>query len=375
MPTPLGWGITAVSILLYGAGALLGYPEPAVLGLVGLVAVVLAVLWTLPRPRLAVTREIAPLKVARGDPAVGVLQLTNEGRGIRAGLIAHDAAGAETVAVEIPRLKSRGSRRITYRLPTARRGEIPVGPLRLVRTDPLGVARRVREYGSHRTLLVRPRTTTLPLLPSGRAHHLEGPTTDRAPAGTVTFHTLREYVVGDDLRHVHWKSSARTGTLMVRQLVDASLPSTTLVVEARPESWPEPAGFELAVDAAASVALGACRANFPVRVRTGSGIVHESRGGGGESDAVMDALARLTTGPAPESAVDAVRRVPAGGSLVVVVPAGTDLTRLPAVRSRFDRVLALAIGSAPTAAPAGIGVVEVSDLDALPAAWTREAAR
>jgi uncharacterized protein (DUF58 family) len=375
MPTPLGWGITAVSILLYGAGALLGYPEPAVLAVTGLVAVLVAVLWTLPRPRLAVTREIAPLKVARGDPAVGVLHLTNKGRGIRAGLVAHDAAGAEAVAVEIPRLKPGGARRITYRLPTGRRGDIPVGPLRLVRTDPLGLARRVREYGEPRTLLVRPRTTTLPLLPSGRAHHLEGPTTDRAPAGTVTFHTLREYVVGDDLRHVHWKSSARTGTLMVRQLVDASLPSTTIVIEARPESWPTPEGFELAVDAAASVALGACQANFPVRVRTGTVLVHEGRGGASETDAVMDTLARLTTGPAPESAVDAVRRVPAGGSLVVIVPAGTDLTRLPAIRSRFDRVVPLAIGPTPTAAPAGISVLEIPDLETLPAAWTREATR
>ncbi|OLT25824.1 hypothetical protein BJF79_43970 [Actinomadura sp. CNU-125] len=68
-------------------------------------------------------------------------------------------------------------------------------------------------------------------------------------------------MIGDELRHVHWKSSARTGTLMVRQLVDASLPTTTVVLEARPERWPEPDDFELAVDVAASVAACARRAS------------------------------------------------------------------------------------------------------------------
>ncbi|TYB42754.1 DUF58 domain-containing protein [Actinomadura chibensis] len=386
MLTPLGWGTAAGSVLLYAAGWWLGYPEPAMLAVAGLAAVGAAALWTLPRPRLDVRREIAPAKVERGEPAVGVLHVTNRGRSAR-GLSAHDTvftggpggsspqrgkAGAAHVAVDVPRLRPGGTRSVTYRLPTDRRGEIPVGPLRLERADPLRLARRVREYGEPRTLLVRPRTVRLPLLPSGRAHHLEGPTSDRSPAGTATFHALREYVIGDELRHIHWKSSARTGTLMVRQLVDASLPTTTVVLEARPDAWAEPDDFELAVDAAASVAVGAAAANFPVRVLTGDGPLADTRGGPGDVEVLLDRLTAVAPKEGPRSAVDAVRRVHAGGSLVVVASGAAELGRIAAVRSRFDRVVVLRVRpTGPAPAPPGVHVIDLADLDGLAESWRR----
>ncbi|MGI5421425.1 DUF58 domain-containing protein [Actinomadura luteofluorescens] len=371
MLTPLGWGTAAGSVLLYAAGWWLGYPEPAVLAVAGLAAVGAAALWTLPRPKLEVGREIAPARVERGEPAVGVLHVTNRGRGVR-GLSAEDAAGSTPVAVDIPRLRPGGGRTVTYRLPTSRRGEIPVGPLRLVRADPLRLARRVREYGAPRVLLVRPRTVRLALLPSGRAHHLEGPTSDRSPAGTATFHALREYVIGDELRHIHWKSSARTGTLMVRQLVDASLPTTTVVLEARPGSWPEPDDFELAVDAAASVAAGAASASFPVRILTGDGQVADTRGGPDDVEVLLDRLTSVQTREGPRSAVDAVRRVRPGGSLVVITPDAAELGRIAAVRSRFDRIVVLRVRPRePAAAPPGVQIVDFTDLEGLAEAWRR----
>lgn len=371
MLTPLGWGTAAGSVLLYAAGWWLGYPEPAVLAVAGLAAVGAAALWTLPRPKLEVGREIAPARVERGEPAVGVLHVTNRGRGVR-GLSAEDAAGSTPVAVDIPRLRPGGGRTVTYRLPTSRRGEIPVGPLRLVRADPLRLARRVREYGAPRILLVRPRTVRLALLPSGRAHHLEGPTSDRSPAGTATFHALREYVIGDELRHIHWKSSARTGTLMVRQLVDASLPTTTVVLEARPGSWPEPDDFELAVDAAASVAAGAASASFPVRILTGDGQVADTRGGPDDVEVLLDRLTSVQTREGPRSAVDAVRRVRPGGSLVVITPDAAELGRIAAVRSRFDRIVVLRVRPRePAAAPPGVQIVDFTDLEGLAEAWRR----
>ncbi|TDC45851.1 DUF58 domain-containing protein [Actinomadura sp. KC345] len=371
MLTPLGWGTAAASALLYAAGWWLGYPEPAIFGAAGLVAVAGAALWTLPRAKLGVRREIAPKKVERGEPAVGVLHVTNQGRGAR-GLSAHDTAGAADVAVDVPRLRAGGTRTVTYRLPTDRRGELPVGPLRMVRADPLRLARRTREYGRPERLLVRPRTVPLSLLPSGRAHHLEGPTSDRSPAGTATFHALREYVIGDELRHIHWKSSARTGTLMVRQLVDASLPTTTVVLEARPASWPEPDDFELAVDAAASVAVGAATANFPVRILTGNGQLAETRGGPDDVEALLDRLTSVAPQEGPQSTIDAVRRVRAGGSLVVVTSGAAELGRIASVRGRFDRVVVLRVRpSEPASAPPGVHLLDVADLDGLAESWRR----
>ncbi|GAA5086523.1 uncharacterized protein (DUF58 family) [Thermocatellispora tengchongensis] len=373
MLTPLGWGTMAVSLALYAAGFLLGYPELAVLATGGALALASAFLWTAPKASLEVSREVTPLKVPRGDAAVAVLHVRNTGRWALSGLRARDRFGETEQSVDVPRLPRRSSRTVTYPLPTGRRGEIPVGPLLLVRADPLGLTRRVREYGEPATLLVRPRTADLAVLPSGRAHHLDGPTSDSAPAGTATFHTLREYVVGDDLRHVHWRSSARTGTLMVRQLVDASLPTTTVALDTRAGAYGSEDRFELAVDVAASVAVAAARAGFPVRVLSGEGVLLEGAGGRGDAEAVLDRLATVTAGE--RGAAEAVRLARGGGALVMVTGDARDTASASADRRRFDRVVCLNAGSAGAvpAAP-GVTVLDVPDLDALPAAW-RGAAR
>jgi uncharacterized protein (DUF58 family) len=368
--TPVGWGVAAASVLLYAAGALLGYPEPVALAVGGLLAVVTAVLWTLPQPALTVEREITPLRVARGESAEGVLHVTNTGRVRRAGMRAYDACGAGRIDVRIPVLRPGAAESVRYPLPTDRRGQIPVGPLRLVRADPFGLARRIREYGDPLTLLVRPRTVPLPLLPSGRNHHLEGPTSDTAPAGTVTFHALREYVVGDDLRHIHWRSSARTGTLMVRQLVDASMPQTTIVVDTGAGAYGEPDDFELAVDVAASVAAGAARMNFPVRVLTGDGPLVETRGGAQDVDAILDRLARLSATEETHAALEVARRVRAGGALVLVTGGRGEISGAGTLRRRFDRVVCVRVRpEAPGPGLPGVSLIEVSDLDELGTAW------
>jgi uncharacterized protein (DUF58 family) len=370
MLTPLGWGVAAASVVLYAAGAVLGYPEPVALAAGGVIAVAAALLWTLPRPSLVVERRISPQRVARGEAASGELRVTNTGRVRRAGMRVHDACGAGDIDVRLPVLKPRVTQTVRYALPTGRRGEIEVGPLRLVRADPFGLARRVREYGDRQTLLVRPRTVPLPLLPSGRNHHLEGPTTDSAPAGTVTFHALREYVVGDDLRHIHWRSSARTGTLMVRRFVDASMPQTTIVVDTAAAAYHAPDDFELAVDAAASIALGACRMNFPVRILTCDGPLVETRGGAHDGEAILDRLARLAAADDPHAVLDIARRVRAGGSLVVVTGGRGDVAGAGALRRAFDRVVCVRVRpEAPGPGLAGVAMLEISDLEELRAAW------
>ncbi|MEU6998553.1 DUF58 domain-containing protein [Nonomuraea sp. NPDC046570] len=357
MLTPLGWGTLAGSLVLYATGFALGYPEPVVLATGGLLALATALAWTAPRPKLEVHRQVTPLKVPRGEAAVAVLQVRNLGGLALSGLRARDRFGGTEHTVDVPRLPKGATRTVSYPLPTDRRGEIPVGPLLLIRADPLGLTRRVREYGEAATLLVRPRTIALPVPPSGRAHHLEGPTSDNAPSGTVTFHTLREYVVGDDLRHVHWRSSARTGTLMVRQLIDASLPTTTVVLDTR--DLPE-----LAVDAAASVALAAARAGFPVRVIIGEGLLAETRA---DPDLVLDRLAVVESGQG--RITETVRLARGGGSLVLVTADPAEAGAAAGVRKRFDRVICVYTGDQEVSVP-GVTVARITDLDALPLAWT-----
>lgn len=354
--TPLGWATLAGSAVLYAAGFALGYPEPVVLATGGVLALAAALAWTAPAPDLEVRREVTPLKVPRGEAAVAVLNVVNRGGRGLSGLRVQDRVGTSEHLIDLPRLPRNAARAVSYALPTDVRGEVPVGPLLLVRADPFGLTRRVRPYGEAATLLVRPRTVALPVPPSGRAHHLEGPAGDNAPSGTVTFHTLREYVVGDDLRHVHWRSSARTGTLMVRRLIDASLPTTTVVLDTRHLT-------ETAVDAAASVAVAAARAGFPVRVLTGAGPLPDAKG---DPEAILDRLALV--GPGGEGVGETMRTVRGGGSLVLVTADAAEAVRAAGVRRRFDRVICVHVGTGQAAAP-GITVIPLTDLATLPTAW------
>jgi uncharacterized protein (DUF58 family) len=379
--TSSGVGALLCGVLLYAAAVALGYSELAELATGCVVAVGLALAWTLPRPSLTVRREIAPACVERGGTAVAVVSVVNTGRGGRSALRAEDVCGEELIGVDVPRLARRGRRTVTYRLPTARRGEVPVGPLRLVRSDPLRLVRRVQRYGESATLLVLPRVYPLPLLTSGRTRHLEGTTSENATAGTTTFHSLRAYVPGDALRHVHWRSTARTGTLMIRRLVDASRPHTTVVLDLRPEVYGEGEAFELAVDAAASIAVSAARHGFPVRVLTPAGQPMATRGSPGDVQAQLDHLARVRpgagVGPAEELAL--LRRSRGGGLLALVTgrPDPATISGLAVAGHAYDRVVVVRVGDGgdpemDAAWPAGHAVVDVANGDELVAGWRRQ---
>jgi uncharacterized protein (DUF58 family) len=105
-----------------------------------------------------------------------------------------------------------------------------------------------------------------------------------APRGTQTFQSLREYVPGDDIRRVHWRSTARTGTLMVREHVDTSLPSTVVVFDTRAQCYFDDQ-FEEAVDVAASVVHASLERGFPTRLVTTAGDAFAVRAG--QRDHVM----------------------------------------------------------------------------------------
>ncbi|WP_326809017.1 DUF58 domain-containing protein [Streptomyces sp. NBC_01775] len=392
MLSPTGWGALVGGAALTGAGYGFGYEEAAMLGFACLLGVVVALVWTARGPRLAARRRVTPRKVARGERADGSVTLTNTGSRTLRGLRFTDMCGDTPLVLEIPSLAAGEEHTALYALPTERRGRIPLGPLRLERADPLGLARRVRVFapaeGGTDTLLVRPRVCLLPVLPSGKAHHVEGPTSDTADEGSLTFHALREYVLGDDLRRVHWRSSARTGTLMVKQLVDVSLPHTTVVLDTRAVAYRTEDDFELAVDSAASVAFAAARSHFPVTLLGDAGPILRTDGGGGnDADALLDrlALVRRSARTSAAAAFDDLERSRASGTLVVIsgTEDATGLTALDRVRRRFDRTVLVRAGAdahvpeGPERRALGTDVpqLHVSALDALLAGWRWEAVR
>ncbi|GAA3533985.1 DUF58 domain-containing protein [Nonomuraea rosea] len=374
MITRAGWGLVAASALVYAVGAPLGYAQSAVLAVAGLVAVGAGALWTLSGARLDVRREVTPVKVARGDPAVALLHVRNAGRRRRSGLVARDTCRGVSVTVEVPPLARDTARTVSYRLPTRRRGETRVGPLVLDRTDPFGLVRRSIAYGRPDLLLVRPRTVPLTPPHAGRQRHLDGLVSRSAPNGATSFNGLRDYVIGDDLRHVHWRSTARTGVLMVKELTDVNLPSTVTLLDTRPGAYEGDDEFELAVDVAASVACSVTRDRFPVRLLTGMGELLHAKGGPGESEVVLDRLAVVERSAAAEPPGSALRRAGSGGALVLVSGTYEALPAAAAVRRRFDQVVFVRVGDPTEGGPpaaAGVTVIEAGDLADLAAAWPR----
>src|SRR6476469_1838460 len=260
-----------VAVLLGGAivlalGLWLQWTAFDLVGVGLLVLVVVSVLVVVRPSPLAIDRAIQPPRVPKGSPAIAVLTFANRGRRTVGVTVANQPFGGAQVRTVIPRLR-RGERGLrTYRLPTRRRGIFDVGPVEVTRRDSFELFRSTRRYGDIERIWVYPRVLELRPLPTGNMRHLEGPSSDTSPQGNITFHRLRDYVMGDDLRLVHWRSSARTGKLVVKHNVDTSQPYSVVLLDLRPGGYTAES-FESAVDVAASVLVASSAHKAPVELR------------------------------------------------------------------------------------------------------------
>jgi uncharacterized protein (DUF58 family) len=243
----------------------------------------------------------------------------------------------------------------------------------VTRRDAFELFRRSRKHGHTERIWVYPRVLPFRRLPTGQTRHLEGPSSDTSPQGNITFHRLREYVAGDDLRLVHWRSSARAGHLLVKHNVDTSQPYTVVLFDQRPSLYTEQS-FEEAIDVAASVLVATAANKAPVELRLTDGTVI----GGPRIREVTPLIDHLTGVEAdPSGSLQArlltLRRLRGGTSLVVVTgeldPA--DLPYVATLRRRFDQLVVISIDPeerAPVEFP-GVRVIIAPDADAACAAW------
>ncbi|HWH01964.1 MAG TPA: DUF58 domain-containing protein [Pilimelia sp.] len=348
--TARGVGLSAAGVAALAAGFGFGYAELTVLGTAALVAVLLACGGAAWRPPLEVSREAEPDRVGRGAPCAVVLTVRNTSRLRVATLVAEDRCGRRAVPVPLVRLRPGRETTVRYPVPTDRRGVVPVGPLRISRVDPLGLVTVRRGHGAVIRVWVHPRVHPLTAVPAGVARSLDG-RVDRVPHGSITFDALREYVVGDELRHVHWRTSARVGELMVREHVDTSLPRLVVLLDDRAAGYGARSGaeaFESACEAAASVVVAALRADLAVALHLASGAAIDSAGrrGTGGARPYLDLLAEAEPSRAGRAelrrTVQRLRHRPPGDTLVYLTGAGgeADLGPVAALRGGYAAVLA-----------------------------------
>ncbi|KAB1107754.1 DUF58 domain-containing protein [Micromonospora aurantiaca] len=375
--TARGIGLLVAALVLLGVGFRYAYPELTVLGAAAAVAVGYAVVNAAWRPRLSVQRRADPDRVARGEPAAMELTVRNTGRLRAANLVAEDRCAGALVPVPLLRLRPGRDTVVRYDVPTHRRGVVPVGPLRVVRRDPLGLVALARGYGGTVPVWVHPRIHPLSAVPTGAGRSLDG-RTDSVPHGSITFDSLREYVVGDELRRVHWRTSARVGELMVRENVDTSLPRLVVVLDNRASAHPDRAGgvaesFESACEAAASVVAAAVREDLPVQMLLVVPAEVEPAGAAGPLDRLA-AVELADAGPdVLPAATGRLRRDRLGDTLVFLTGPGgrDDLGHVGALRGAYPSVVVGMFGAVgPTAAgAAGLTVLDAADGAAFAAEW------
>lgn len=378
--TSTGWVLAGLGPVAYLGGWLLGWVELMVIAAGALLALLVAAPFVVGRLRLQVERALHPDRVMVGEPALAVLTVTNDSQGRVPARIVEDQIRGGRMQVEVPSLAGGASHEAVYNLPTSRRGRIEVGPAVIVKADPLGLMRREVVQTRPHTLWVHPRHRAVAPLPVGFAKDLEGPTSDTSPQGDVAFHALREYQVGDDYRHIHWLSTARVGTVMVRHYVDNRRPQLGVVLDDRAEIWHGDT-FEVAVEVAASLAVTSVVHRQPVSVHHG-GTALLGRTVPGAVDDLLDRLATVEpgTGVSPSDAVGAMLRAEPGTSATALVTAGVDPASLVPVvqaarrRGRVIVVRVLLAGRSDPAVLPGARLLDVSSLDELAAAWEAIAA-
>ena len=370
--TRRGRGVLVASVVLAVPAGVLGSRELATVVACGLVAVAIAVVWVVRKPRLEVTRDIHPRRVARDVSAIARVSVANRAVLPSTPAVGLDPCGDVISEIPLPRLAPGRVRARTYELPTGRRGRFTVGPLRIARADPLGLAHRVQDQGGTETLWVHPRQHPVTSVGGGRVRRLDGPEIDRLPHGTITFHALREYVRGDDLRHVHWRTSARIGELMVREHIDVSVPATTLFVDNR-ASVHDADSFEESLEVVASLLAAAARERYACVVRAASGEVAGGAKAVGETGTSLDLLAALELTDQPlDDAVAALSRESVRDTLVIATghPIEGDLAPLVGLRRQYPRVVVVAAnGDQPLALGAGIELLTGHDGAGLVDRW------
>ncbi|MFF7727921.1 DUF58 domain-containing protein [Streptomyces sp. NPDC008001] len=177
----------------------------------------------------------------------------------------------------LDRIEAGGRREVSYRVRSDLRGRYPLGPLQLRLTDPFGMCELTRGFSAYDTLTVVPHTEPLPPGRPGGASPGHGDGLRRSPALAGEDDVIpRGYRHGDDLRRVHWRSTARHGELMVRREEQPRRARCTVLLDTRSTAY-EGAGpdssFEWAVSGAASAALHLLEQGFSVRLLTDTGSV------------------------------------------------------------------------------------------------------
>jgi uncharacterized protein (DUF58 family) len=323
MPTQAGWITLLSAAAAAGAGRIFGLVELFVVA-VALAASVALALFTvrIRRPNVIAERSLHPPVLTVGDSGRVDLAITNRGRTRSPRALLDEPVGSEaSVRLTLAPLRARDQAITTYRIAAERRGLLRLGPLEVQRDDLLGLAATRTLAAPLTEVLVAPRTHELQMPQLGQGALGRHLLTQAQRMGAGEFHGLREYQDGDEPRTIHWRASARSEGLKVRQYTNEGVRRCIVVLdgECSPDDQ-DAEGFERAIVAAASLVESSDRAGLTTRFLAPGGV--DLRG-----PEVAATTLRVVATIEPSGPLEHVDRDPGDGlGLIVVVthsPAST----------------------------------------------------
>jgi uncharacterized protein (DUF58 family) len=335
MPTFRGWAATGAAFALFVLW--LGFGEDLLLALsIFLLAAVIGgtAYVRLSAPKLNLDRSINPVQLHDGERALVDLSLTSKRKVFRVRVEdrVHGLGSATFVADRVAAGDSMAGR---YEVLCRPRGVYRVGPSLVSVADPLGFSEATTTAGTIDRLVVYPKVEELQGVPTGRGQD-QTINTSRASlwhTGGEDFFTLREYQQGDDLRKVHWPSSAKRDELMIKQLEMPWQSRAFVVLDPRVEPHRTAQSFEQAVKGAASVLRHLYRSGYTPTIWAGAG--NGTIVGNGEAYRVaMEELATVgpKTGADLRGLVSRLRRSGMAGGVLVMVTGDADEADVAAVK-------------------------------------------
>lgn len=329
-PTRPGLLVLAAGVALVLSGRVFGMTELYATGAaVGLLVLVCGLWVTFRDLDITVSRAVRPHRVHVGNPCTVEVGIRNRARRTTPVLRLLDpvtnTAGADLL---LPPIAGPRPATVAYRLPTTQRGIVTVGPMTVEVTDPFGLTTAGSKAAPAVEITVLPRVDEIPPLPRSVGPDPDG-TTETGSLGRAgeDFAALRPYILGDDLRRVHWPSSARTGELLVKQHDVPWQGRVCVVLDLRRQAN-DSETIERAVSAAASILRTHLRRGDHVRLVTTTGVDSGYGVGGSHLDGMLEylAVAARSNRGSLHVALEVVERGASGAAVLVSGrPTDTDI--------------------------------------------------
>ena len=369
--TPLGSAAAAIAVVSITAGLVLGWREHVITGAIAAIVLVTASLFVLGQARYRVDIDLEFTRVVVGERALGQIEIESMSAKQLMPTSIEVPVGSALAIFDLPRIVRGDVHEDIFVIPTERRGVLSVGPVRSVKGDALGLVRRQVKWTDPVDLFVHPKTLVLADATAGIVRDLEGVTTRDLSSSDIAFHALRDYVPGDDRRFIHWKSTARTGSLMVRQFEQTRRSKIVLGVSTHDGDYADAAEFETGISIVGTLGLQAIRDEMQLSVITSCDRVPARTG-----RTLLDGLSRIEYEPKARGLSQLASEIGqshADCTLVVLIAGAgatvTDVQRARLLVPASSRVVAYLVQ--PEAASgiktlSGLTIVTIRSLSELP---------